>query len=207
MLTVILANGRFPSHPVPMSELKSAKQIVCCDGAVVQLLERGYKPSAIVGDLDSLPDEYRHRYQELLFQDNDQNTNDLTKAVHWCLRRGINEISILAGTGLREDHTLGNIGLLQYYQRLGLKVRMLTDYGYFTPFEKSSKVESFEGQQVSIFCYNCNTMVTTRNLRYPITKGTLNEPWMGTLNLSLGDWFELTFDTGQITVFQSYREY
>ena len=51
---VILANGAFPTHEIPLRELKESKFIVCCDGAINNLVEAQLEPYAIVGDLDSL---------------------------------------------------------------------------------------------------------------------------------------------------------
>lgn len=205
MHTVILANGRFPTHPIPLEMLKNASRIICCDGSTSSLLAHGYEPTAIVGDLDSVTDELKVSFSDRLYFNPDQDTNDLTKAIHWCKERGFKKISILAGTGLRDDHTMGNVGLLTSYQQMGMDVQMVTDYGIFMPLLKSAKLTSFDGQQVSIFSFNNETHVTTINLKYPLVNTQLNEPWMGTLNQSLGDWFELRFEPGPLIVFQTHK--
>ena len=84
MSTVILANGRFPTHPVPLSILKNATRLICCDGAANNMEAMGLTPTAIVGDLDSLSEDLKGKYSDRLFQDTDTETNDLTKAVKWC---------------------------------------------------------------------------------------------------------------------------
>jgi len=201
---VIVANGKFPEHEIPIGILKNADVLVCCDGAITKIGDLKLEPAAIVGDLDSLDEHLKMKYTSILHYDADQNTNDLTKAVKWCKNRGYNNISIVGATGLREDHTLGNIGLLPLYARKGLEVKMYTDYGFFTPLLLSSTLESYKGQQVSIFSTYNLTKLTTTNLKYPINDSTLNEPWMGTLNESLGDWFNIEFYPGPIIIFQSY---
>ncbi len=204
MSTVILANGRFPSHPTPLGMLRDALRIICCDGSVEQLENFGLEPTAIVGDLDSVPQNLKQKYADRIFFNPDQNTNDLTKAIYWCNERGFKNITILAGTGKRDDHTIGNIGLLTRYHRMGLEVKMVTDFGAFVPLLTSARLESYAGQQVSIFSFNNATRITTRNLRYPIEDRSLPEPWMGTLNESLGEWFEIEFDAGPLVVFQNH---
>lgn len=205
MHTVILANGRFPTHPVPLEVLKNASRIVCCDGSTSNLLKYGLEPTAIVGDLDSVTDELKVKFKNRLFFNPDQNTNDLTKAIHWCKEGGYKRISILAGTGMRDDHTLGNIGLLPSYIKLGIDVDMVTDYGIFAPIQSGKMINSFKGQQVSIFSFNNSTKLTTHNLKYSIYKKELKELWMGTLNESLGDRFEIVFKPGPIIVFQTHK--
>lgn len=205
MSTIILANGRFPTHPIPLAVLKNATRIICCDGSTANLIEHDYEPTAIVGDLDSVTDELKEKYSDRLFFNPDQNTNDLTKAIHWCKERGYTTISILAGTGMRDDHTIGNICLLPSYLRLGIDVQMVTDYGTFVPLLSSAKLDSFGGQQVSIFSFNNSTRITTMNLKYPLANAQLAEPWMGTLNQSLGDWFELEFKPGPLVLYRTHK--
>jgi len=42
---VIVANGKYPHHPVPLSVIKNAPYIVCCDGAANHFIEAGATPS------------------------------------------------------------------------------------------------------------------------------------------------------------------
>lgn len=205
MSTIILAKGRFPTHPVPFALLRNASQIVCCDGAVEELLDHGLEPTAIVGDLDSISANHKKQFAQKLYYNPDQETNDLTKAVQWCKERGLNKLTILAGTGKRDDHTLGNVSLLPGYALMGMEVEMVTDYGVFRPLLQSARLASFEGQQVSIFSFNNQSQITSQNLKYPLQQRSLPEWWMGTLNQSLGDWFELEFEPGSIVVFQTHR--
>ena len=204
MKVVILANGKFPEHQIPLRRLNEADVIVCCDGATANLIKFGLEPTAIVGDLDSLSEEIKAKYTDRLFHNPDQNTNDLTKATIWCEAKEYKNITILGATGLREDHTLGNIGLLTSYAKRGLNVEMVTDYGVFTPICRTTKFKSFLGQAISVFSQNNETLVSTKNLEYPIKKGKLTEYWMGTLNKSLGNWFEIEMNSGSVIVFQSF---
>lgn len=202
---VIVADGKFPEHEIPLKMLTDADCVVCCDGATAKVDGFGITPDAIVGDLDSLSVNFKEKYSDRLFHEPDQNSNDLTKAVKWCLARNYNNITVLGATGLREDHTLGNISLLTSYSKLGANIKMLTDTGIFMPLLKSSTLNSFKGQQVSIFSPNNKTLITTDNLRYPIENSSLEEYWMGTLNESLGESFGINFENGVLIVFMTYQ--
>lgn len=202
--TVVVADGKFPEHEIPLKALSDADIIVCCDGATKKVDIAGITPTAIVGDLDSIGSDLKLKYSDRLFHEPDQDSNDLTKAVKWCIAKNYLDITIVGATGLREDHTLGNIGLLSNYSRLGANIKMLTDTGSFIPLLKSSRLNSYEGQQVSIFSPNNKTLITSTNLQYPIENRSLAEYWMGTLNESLGDWFKLDFDHGPLIIFQEY---
>ncbi|MDR1880983.1 MAG: thiamine diphosphokinase [Tannerellaceae bacterium] len=186
---VVMANGRFPTSPVVLGLLEKASVIVACDGAVEALHLRGFAPAAIVGDLDSIPPGMRLRYAGRLHADTDQETNDLTKAIRFVHAAGHEEALILGATGLREDHSLGNISLLLDYAPLFQRVEMLSDYGLFTPLLKTATLQSRPRQQVSIFSLNPEAEISTENLRWPIDRRKLTSWWQGTLNEALHDSF------------------
>jgi len=189
---VVLANGKFPEHYIAASILKNSEYLVCCDGAVNQLITNtNIIPSAIVGDCDSLNDENRLKFSNILFVDNDQETNDLTKSIKFCISKQFRKVMILGATGKREDHTLANISLLIDYMDI-IEVEMVTDYGIFTPIKSKSIFESFEKQQISLFAMEKGE-VTVHNLKYPVEKRIFSNWWQGTLNESLGN--EFTIDT------------
>lgn len=114
--------------------------VIACDGAIEALDKAGITPAAIVGDLDSIPSCFRERYADRIHIVEDQEINDLTKSVRFAHRSGEQEVLILGATGLREDHTLGNISLLMDYARLFRRIEMLSDYGIFTPLRPNDDV-------------------------------------------------------------------
>ena len=201
--TVVLADGAFPEHEIPLECLRNASRIICCDGAAGSLLKFGLKPFAIVGDCDSLEPVILRKYSDRIFKDDDQETNDLTKAVKWCFEKGYKDIVILGATGKREDHTVGNISLLAEYARF-LNVRMITDTGIFYPLLESSSFDSTPGEQVSIFSINSETEITSAGLRYPLNKRKLKNWWEATLNEALGNHFDLFFENGKVIVFMEF---
>ena len=201
--TVIVADGIFPQHPIPLGYLRNAKRIICCDGSVQSLILAGMQPEAIVGDLDSLNDELANRFSDRIYLDESQDTNDLTKAVSWCSEMGYKDIVIVGATGKREDHTIGNISLLAEYIK-GMNVFMVTDTGILRPFLTSSEISSFPGQQVSIFSIDPETELTSSGLRYPLNRTKVKNWWMATLNEALGDRFSLEFNTGRVIVYLKF---
>lgn len=203
--TVVVADGSFPEHHIPLEILNKAEVIICCDGSAENLVEYGLIPDAIVGDLDSLSDILKNRFADRIYQDNDQETNDLTKAVIWCSESGYHDIDIIGAGGKREDHTIGNISLLAEYAKI-VKVRMVTDTGIFMPFLKSCKIETYRGQQVSIFSISPSTEITSKGLLYPLINRKLSNWWEGTLNEAAGDSVELNFSGGPVLVFLKFTE-
>lgn len=203
METVILANGKFPEHPLPLSYLKSAERIVCCDGAVESLVRFRLEPFAIIGDCDSLGPEIIEKYGDRIFVEEEQETNDLTKSVKWCVHEGYTDLVIIGATGKREDHTLGNISLLAEYSVIA-GVKMITDTGIFLPFQKSARIKSLPGQQISIFSINPETEISSVGLMYPLKRRKLRNWWEATLNEALGESFSLEFAGGPLIIYLAF---
>ena len=197
---VILANGDYPTHHMPLEILKQAEFVVCCDGGADQYIANGFMPDAIVGDGDSLSEENRIKYADRIHYIPDQETNDQTKAVKYLLERGYDSISIVGATGKREDHTIGNISLLIEYMRMGARVKSYTDYGVFIPCSGTRSFKSQKGQQISIFNFTAKNL-SSSGLEYPIY--TFTSWWQGTLNNSLGEDFTISAD-GEYIVFLNY---
>ncbi len=192
---VILANGEFPTHPIPLAVLHSASHVVCCDGAA------SHYPQAdiIIGDGDSIDEKFRDK----IILIDEQEDNDLTKATRYCLQQGWRKIAYLGCTGKREDHTLGNISLLmRYYRDMGVEGVMLTDHGTFLPVQGNQAFISHKGQQVSIFNFGC-TKIDSEGLKWH--SYAYREWWQGTLNEALANHFDLYTD-GYYLVYQDYSQ-
>lgn len=201
---VVLANGKFPESDIPLGYLNAADIIICCDGAVEKLNIFGLEPSVIVGDMDSILPEHAKRYADIIIPDKeDQDSNDLTKAIKYCISKDINDVVILGATGLREDHTIGNIFLLLEYSDF-LNVKAVSDYGIFLTVSSGDKISSFPGQQTSIFTNKPEIELSSVGLRYSLDKSRLANLWMGTLNECLYDSFSLDFNSDRIIVFLEF---
>ena len=204
-LTVILADGDPPRTAPPLEILHAADRIVCCDGAAAQLAEHGLEPAVVIGDLDSLPGQWKEKYADRLVHVQEQETNDLSKAFRYCIAQNWRNIIILGATGKREDHTLGNLSLLADYTQQADSIRAVTNYGIFFIAEKSGEFASVPGQQISIIALQAGTAVTSTGLKYPMDKLQLDRWWQATLNEALGSTFKLDFTPdSQLLIFQEH---
>lgn len=197
---IVIGNGDFPTHRIPLEMLDSSAFTVCCDGAANTFIDTGRKLDKIIGDGDSIDSEYKSRYADIIIINPDQETNDQTKAVTYLLQKGYRRIAILGGTGKREDHTLGNISLLMEYQRMGMEVRMYTDYGVFVPAMDDCCFHCPKGIQVSVFGFGTQNM-SSDGLAYPLRDFT--SWWQGTLNEVSSDPFTIRCK-GEYLVFLTY---
>lgn len=201
---VIIANGVYPSHEIPLSILKNASFLICCDGAMDSLSLNSIEPDIIIGDLDTISDHLKELYKEKIIEISDQETNDLTKAVTWAVNNNFTSVKIIGATGKREDHTIGNISLLLNYNEI-IEAEMISDYGTWKAYNSPGLIDSFKGQQISIFSTKPDLRISSKNLKYPLHKLKLENWWMGTLNESLSSSFSLKF-IGEIILFQKFED-
>ena len=197
---VILANGDYPSSPLPLKVLNEAPYVVCCDGGADEYIAKGHLPDVIIGDGDSLSEENRLKYADLLHHNPDQETNDQTKAVQFLLSAGKKRVAIIGATGKREDHTIGNISLLMEYAHMGVNARIFTDYGVFIPCKDICTFECRKGQAVSIFNFTGRNF-KAEGLEYPLYDFTTW--WQGTLNVCTDTNFRIDAE-GEYLVFVGY---
>ena len=187
---VILCNGAFPTEAYPLYLLDSAEGVVCCDGALEKWLARtpDASPLAVVGDMDSLPAALQERFAGVLAPESEQDYNDLTKAKRWVLREHpeVEEITILGATGLREDHTVGNLGLLMEYTRLfqlgDRRVTMVSDYGTAFALTDSCELHLGEGRRFSLFSADNTLRISSTGLEWPLDDVVFDAWWKATLN-------------------------
>jgi len=203
---VILANGLFPTAPQGLDLLKAADLLICCDGAADKLIDFGMSPHVIIGDMDSVSAEVREQYASIMIHSDDQESNDLTKAVHHCIEKGHSLVSILGATGLREDHTLGNISLMmEYYPRI--EVQIISDFGIFFLVQSGEQVQSTVGEKISLFSIDNRVCVTSTGLRYPLNDLQLSNWYRASLNESTADHFKLVFESDlPLIVYKAWRK-
>lgn len=183
---IILADGRFPKNEYLQRLIKNTTNLICCDGAVNKLERLGKLPDFIIGDCDSIADNLFEIYRDKIITIEEQDTNDLTKAINFAKNQlKLDNIIILGATGIREDHTLANISLLLEYSKIVNKVILISDYGVFNVCFDKIELAVIIGQQVSLFAISNNTIVSTDGLKWELDNFTLNSWYRGTLNQAI----------------------
>ena len=205
-MTVILANGAPPTHPVPLRLFREADRLIACDGAWRKALDLGRTPDAVVGDGDSLGEDGREALAQRgipFIGEEEQETNDLCKAFRHAVATGAegDAVVILGATGRRQDHAHGNIiHLLDFAADISRgadstgepSVSMVTDFGTFEPvLPPGGTWKASAGRSVSVFAPVPGTRMTSEGLAWPLEGVALDALWRGTLNRTTGDTFTL----------------
>lgn len=200
---IILCDGAFPTEAYPLHLLDNAEGVVCCDGALEKYLAHftdGRLPLAVIGDLDSLPAVCQEPFASLMVRVSEQEHNDQTKALQWVLQEHpeVTEIIFLGATGLREDHTIGNLGLLMDYSRqfdLGeRRLCMVSDFGTAFPVTDSCDLHLGEGRRFSLFSADNTLRITSEGLEWPTDDVVFDAWWKATLNRTVSPVVSLHFN-------------
>ncbi len=219
---VIIGGGDFPRKEYPRELIRRADYIVCCDGHALSAFMRnrsrifdspaaktlhagGRLPDAVVGDMDSVSARQLSEFSSLLVKVEEQDDNDQTKAFNHILRSypDVDTIHIVAATGKRECHTIGNMGLLMEYARKhgacgipsegSIYVDMVSDYSTIFAITDSCGFFVGEGRQVSLFSPDNSLTIKSEGLAWQTSGVVFDNWWPASLNRATSDFVKLTF--------------
>lgn len=195
----VVADGDFPLTEYPRWIVGAADAVVCCDGAIVKYLEYsgGQAPDAVVGDMDTLSEDLKTRFGDIVTRYEEQDYDDLAKAVRYCLATypEVERIHILGATGGQEDFTLGNYGLLMEFGRShpDISFEMVSDHTTAFPLCDSAVFDCGQGRTLSIFSPDPELRISSQGLEWPLDGVCFDNWWKGIRNRSTADRVALKF--------------
>jgi len=201
---VILVNGEFPEHQIPLNILSQSKNLICCDGAVNKLDEIGLIPNKIIGDMDSINHTLKIKYAEKLIQFDRQTDTDLEKALKFCIDSNYKSVKIIGISGERDDHFLSNIFLCWNFSNQ-INIEMFSNFGEFNFIFGTKNFNSFKGQQISIFSQSKTNKITTSGLKYHLKNESLSYLYSGISNESIGDVFSIKVSNESLMIYKLFK--
>ena len=189
---ILFGNGEIPSHPIVLNKIKGVGTIICVDGGTDKLIKLGYKPTCIIGDLDSLskkPEDYGCEFIALP----EQSKNDLEKGLEWCLDKGIKDITLIGFSGLRDDHNTAALFALKSFSEK-MDITMLTNHSAIRSIKGTSKFRVSKGQLISILSSQSDTLIRTTGLEYELSNEKLLSPGNGISNIAISNHIEIDSD-------------
>ncbi|HKI46355.1 MAG TPA: thiamine diphosphokinase [Balneolales bacterium] len=164
---LVLCNGEAPP-PEFIKNLKSqATLFIATDGAGNTALEYGIRPDIVIGDLDSFNNP--NDPELILIKDEDQETNDLEKALTYTLATDVEQVTVIGASGKRIDHTLKNLSVLKQFSDKFMSLGFRDIYGvtYLMPHEHT--IDLPVGTPVSLFPLSGRVEgITTKGLKYSL---------------------------------------
>ncbi|MEI6500771.1 MAG: thiamine diphosphokinase [Armatimonadota bacterium] len=197
MKALILCNGQPPSYELLARHLRGAELILCTDGASRWVQELGVTPNVLIGDMDSGALTADCEVIDCGPHDRQEDT-DAEKALRLALDRGATEIVMLGATGLRLDHTLGNVWLAARYHEQA-EIVVADAYGELRVVTGRYALQTRPGARVSLLALTADVTLDTEGLKWPL-HGPLEPGTRGLSNEAVAEEVVVDVRTGMVAV-------
>lgn len=197
MKGLLIAAGNPPEKGLIKETASKVDIVVCADGGLKYTLDSGIVPDIVMGDFDSLPEEYFGRINsevEVKKFPPEKDFTDTEIALKKMIDRGCTDITILGAIGTRMDHVLGNFFTLIEVHKEGATGRILDAHNeveYLTLGE--AKVNKGGFKYISIIPLE-ETMVSTKGFKYEVKALTIKP------GMTIGISNELLDEEGEIEI-------
>jgi thiamine pyrophosphokinase len=186
----------------------AADPLFAADGGAGHLARIGLRPTAVVGDLDSISTETRAWLGEAcMVHRPDQDRTDLEKALEYALdEMAVERLTVLAALGGRTDHDLANLGLLA---RLAMGERLVFECDEQCVLAVTGRVSlaSRPGETWSFWSFDPSVRVTIEGVRWPVADTVLDVVHRPSIsNQAEADHIHIRSSGGSVVVVRSYRE-
>lgn len=175
---VIFANGFLPDPKQAQALICPDDVLIAADGGIRYLLAMGFRPHAVVGDLDSFPPLLLETFQRqgvvIRPYPREKNETDLELALRHALEYRPKAIRVIGALGMRLDQTLANVALLAAPWLEGVDVRLDDGVEEVLMVRSEATVEGLPGETVSLIPWGMPVEgITTEGLRWPLREETL----------------------------------
>ena len=164
---VIAGGADINNYALIRGELRDDDFVIYCDSGLkhMELLQR--KPDLIIGDFDSHADP--HLAVETITLPHEKDDTDTVFAAKEAVKRGFDDFLLIGVTGLRLDHTLGNLYILLWLDSLGKRARIIDDYSEMEivsdkPAKVSCRYPYFSLLNIS----GCAKGITVTGAKFPL---------------------------------------
>jgi thiamine pyrophosphokinase len=196
----VVANGEWDSE-WGKKELASFDLLVAVDGGGNRIIESGFVPYALIGDLDSISAEnleicHKQKTQIQQFP-REKNETDLELALEYALTllnrndlidKVSQEIWLFGATGGRVDHFLGNLALMIGLLKRGYRIKVKDPFHELWLIKGIENLKGEKGQEISLIPISETAVVRTEGLYYPLNQDTLRQDTTrGISNVFLGE--------------------
>jgi thiamine pyrophosphokinase len=205
---LLIANGELNCSDLKRIDLAQFTEVVALDGGAVRSLECGIPPDVIIGDLDSIPENYRDKFNNSQFIHKPlQDLNDLEKGIIYCIEEQADKLTILGLTGGRTDHLFNNFSVLARYDRK-ISITVIDKYARILLIRNNYQFRGKPGQIVSLIPIGKVKGITTRGLKYALKNDSLEYGVReGLSNVITGSPVSISLESGLILLFIHWQDH
>lgn len=166
----VFCNGQL-KNPANVKQIaNNCDLLIAADGGVKYFFDTGLTPQVIIGDMDSIgSDTWKSKSGiEYIQYPANKDKSDAELAVEYALEHEYEQVILIAATGGRLDHILGNVALVAGYPG---RVAIFDGISTLVAVDKSDKcvLHGRIGSIVSLMPYSSGPLkVRTNGLKYPL---------------------------------------
>ena len=173
MKFIIMANGQYGDINYYASKFSGAESILCADGGANYAYQLGWRPAAIVGDMDSILPEIRNHFTQagvpFTLLPRRKDVTDTQEVLALAKAMGATEIIMLGTLGGRLDHTLSNIYSGLDLIKQNIKISHISSEVSVYLVNKELEICGGKGDLVSILSLTgASRGVTISGFEYPL---------------------------------------
>lgn len=186
-----------------MAAAAQGAALVALDGAALKL-PAGTTPQIVCGDFDSLDlAESRRRFPAAEFVAlEDQNENDLEKAIRLLASRGATELLLCCVLGGKPDQNLANLGVIaRHHTALSLCALQCGMECRVASASAPVRLVLKEGEELSVIPFGPSVEISVTGVRWPLAGEILRAGSHGISNVALGGEVLVEPRSGQVFVF------
>jgi thiamine pyrophosphokinase len=177
---IIFANGDLSGDFTRLPLPAPGNLLIAADGGARNCLALGLTPDLVVGDFDSIDEQQLAALEaagvEVKRYPTRKDFTDLELALQLAVKRGADEILVVAALGGRWDQTLANVLLPANKEFAALRIRLVDGEQEMTVLQGGQRLEihGSPGDTVSLIPLKGDAGgITTEGLEYPLHDGTL----------------------------------
>ena len=195
---ILFGNGEISKHKKALKIINNATTFICLDGGADKLKNLGFEPDIILGDLDSITQNYNCEIVQL----QDPSKSDLEKGILWCLEKKITQLYLVGFSGKRDDHYFSTLWtMLKYCQ--SIKLHLYTNFSKIICVKDKKTFKSVPNQTISIIVPKNDILITTSKLKYPLQSQKISSPTQGVSNMTTGNEYSIEA-SDWIWLFENY---
>ncbi len=206
---IIFSGGNIIDYSFLTPVISEYNLVICADGGVRHAARLGIIPDAIVGDMDSSPEEliehFKQRGTVIKTYPANKDKTDTELAVDYALRSGAKKICITGFSGSRIDHTLANIYLLKYILDHDAQGLLIDPHNEILLIKKSVILSNSNNFRISLLPLTpLVTGLTIDGVAYPLHDAALKSgSTLGISNEFTAEQAYVSLKTGLLLVIKS----
>lgn len=193
MKGLLVLNG---DKNTPLPNAKDYDLVVCADGAFDSARFALSRVDCVVGDFDSL--SFQPQDVQTIKLSPQKNFTDGEIALEFMLEKGVTDVEIYWGDGLRIDHFLGNLTLLTRAMNASVSAKMVTQNERIFLCRGNCQFKEVLGKTISLFPFSDFVhIISSSGLQYQTEDLTLTHASArGISNVAIDDVVKINFDKG-----------